>query len=53
VGDADHETTYSKQLKKAAVEAGIVLTGFIKGKQLQQIFSHARLFVMPSYQVYQ
>lgn len=49
VGDADHETTYSKQLKKEAADAGIILTGFIKGEQLCQVFSHARLFVMPSY----
>jgi len=49
VGDADHETAYSKGLKKEALEAGVVLTGFIKGDQLNQIFSHARLFVMPSY----
>ncbi|MDG5491111.1 glycosyltransferase family 4 protein [Psychroserpens sp. SPM9] len=49
VGDADHETIYSKQLKKEAKEAGVILTGFIKGEQLHQIFSHAQLFVMPSY----
>ncbi|ALJ05574.1 glycosyl transferase family 1 [Pseudalgibacter alginicilyticus] len=49
VGDADHETAYSKGLKKEAVDAGVILTGFIKGEQLRQIFSHARLFVMPSY----
>lgn len=49
VGDADHETAYSKQLKKEALEAGVVLTGFIKGEPLKQIFSHARLFIMPSY----
>lgn len=49
VGDADHETTYSNQLKKQAIAAGVVLTGFIKGDRLNQIFSHAKLFVMPSY----
>ncbi|OUS01652.1 glycosyl transferase family 1 [Flavobacteriales bacterium 33_180_T64] len=49
VGDADHETVYSKHLKKEAVDAKVILTGFIKGEQLCQIFSHARLFVMPSY----
>lgn len=49
VGDADHETEYSQQLKQLAKEEGAVLTGFIKGEQLQQIFSHAGLFVMPSY----
>ncbi len=49
VGDADHETIYSQKLKQAANRTGIVLTGFIKGKKLSQIFSHAKLFVMPSY----
>jgi len=49
VGDADHETTYSKNLKQLAKKNGIILTGFIKGEKLSQIFSHAKLFVMPSY----
>ncbi len=49
VGDADHETTYSKQLKAKAKQHNVVLTGFIKGEALHQIFSHAGLFVMPSY----
>jgi glycosyltransferase involved in cell wall biosynthesis len=49
VGDADHESEYSLQLKERAKENGIVLTGFIKGEKLNQIFSHAKLFVMPSY----
>ncbi|MFD2514342.1 glycosyltransferase family 4 protein [Pontibacter locisalis] len=49
VGDADHETNYSLELKKKARENGIVLTGFIKGEQLNEIFSHARLFILPSF----
>jgi len=49
VGDADHETAYSKRLKKEVLDAGVILTGFIKGKALHQIFSHAKLFIMPSY----
>jgi len=49
VGDADHKTQYSKKLKENAKKNGIILTGFIKGDQLNQIFSHARLFVLPSY----
>ncbi len=49
VGDADHRTEYSEQLKKNAQSKGIVLTGFIKGRELNQIFTHAALFVMPSY----
>ncbi len=49
-GDADHETEYSRKLKeKAAKQPNIILTGFIKGLKLAQVFSHARLFVLPSY----
>lgn len=49
VGDADHEDKYSKSLKQIGKDNGVVLTGFIKGEKLNQIFSHAKLFVMPSY----
>ncbi len=49
VGDADHETRYSQRLKQSARDAGVILTGFIKGEDLAQVYSHARLFVMPSY----
>ncbi len=48
-GDADHQTNYSKKLKKMANVNNVILTGFIKGEQLQQLFSNARLFVLPSY----
>lgn len=48
-GDADHETPYSSQLKTLAKEEGVILTGFITGKKLQEITAHARLFVLPSF----
>jgi Glycosyltransferase len=48
-GDADHETDYSRNLKKKAKEQGIILTGFISGEPLNELFSHARLFVLPSF----
>jgi glycosyltransferase involved in cell wall biosynthesis len=48
-GDADHEDEYSRSLKKMAAENGVKLTGYIGGERLQQIFSHAALFVLPSY----
>jgi len=49
-GDADHEDDYSRSLKKQAEgNSNIVLTGYITGDPLRQIFSHAGLFVMPSY----
>lgn len=50
VGDADHEDKYSRSLKQTAHgEESIVLTGFQKGSVLNELFSHARLFVLPSY----
>lgn len=48
-GDADHEDEYSIRLKKMAREHGVVLTGFIRGEQLNQIFTHAGVFCLPSY----
>lgn len=48
-GDADHEDRYSTMLKQLAREHGVVLTGFIRGAKLNELFSHARLFVLPSF----
>ncbi len=49
-GDADHETDYSRQLKARIDEdEGIVRTGYITGEPLHQLYSHARLFVLPSF----
>lgn len=49
VGDADHPSSYSMKLKEEAEKQGVVLTGYIKGEKLHQIYSHAALFVLPSY----
>lgn len=49
VGDADHKTEYSKNLIQLAKNNNVILTGFIKGEKLKQIYSHAGLFVLPSY----
>ena len=50
VGDADHEDNYSLSLKeKAAKNKNIILTGFLTGEALQELYSHAGLFVLPSY----
>lgn len=50
VGRADHEDKYSLYLKeKARKNNDIVLTGFLTGKHLQELYSHAGLFVLPSY----
>jgi len=48
-GDSDHPDRYSEDLKKQAREAGVALTGFIKGEPLNQLMTNASLFVLPSY----
>ena len=50
VGDADHPDKYSLGLKeKAAENSDIILTGFLTGEPLEELYSHAGLFVLPSY----
>jgi alpha-maltose-1-phosphate synthase len=49
IGDSDYPTKYSRQLKNKARESGVVLPGFLKNEKLNEIFSNASLFVMPSY----
>ena len=49
-GDSDHETNYSRFLrKKAAENKNIILTGYIKGSPLNQLYAHCSFFVLPSY----
>lgn len=49
VGDADHEDRFSLDLKaKAKKNNNIVLTGFLKGQSLHELYYHAGLFVLPS-----
>lgn len=47
-GDADFEDDYSRKLKADAKEAGAVLTGFIRGRKLHSLLSHAACYVLPS-----
>ena len=50
VGRADHESEYSRDLKNKSKEnRNIVLTGFLSGILLEELYSHAGLFVLPSY----
>jgi len=49
-GDADHHDKYSNELKtKASQLSNVVLTGFLTEQPLQELYSHAALFVLPSY----
>lgn len=47
-GDADFEDDYSRSLKALARANNVVLTGFIRGRRLQAILTHAACFVLPS-----
>lgn len=50
IGKADHEDKYSLGLKeKASLNSNIILTGFLTGEPLQELYSHAGLFALPSY----
>ena len=49
-GDSDHEDSYSKGLKnRAKLNDNIFMPGYVTGSDLEQLFTHARLFAMPSY----
>jgi glycosyltransferase involved in cell wall biosynthesis len=39
---------YSMQVRTAAKDAGVVLTGYLRGEPLRQLYSHAGAFVLPS-----
>ncbi|MBI5237145.1 MAG: glycosyltransferase family 4 protein [Deltaproteobacteria bacterium] len=49
-GNADHEDDYSRGLReKAARDSRVVLTGFITGPGLSEVYSNAGFLVLPSY----
>ena len=48
-GDADIETGYSKKFKEIAFNNNVILTGFLKGEKLNELMTHAALFVLPSF----
>lgn len=49
-GDADHQDEYSDSLKLLAKEnPNVVLTGYVMGESLRQLFSYAKIFALPSY----
>lgn len=49
VGCADHESKYSRDLeRRAKINSDIVLTGYLNGLGLKELYSHAGFFVLPS-----
>lgn len=48
-GSGEHDTKYSNLIKSLIKNSpNIILTGFITGRELQALFSNAKLFVLPS-----
>ncbi len=47
VGGLD-DSTYSREVERAAADAGVVLTGYLSGAPLQQLYMHAGGFILPS-----
>ena len=47
-GDADFHDDYYWKLHQMAVDNDVVLTGFVKGKKLHSLLSHAMCYVLPS-----
>jgi glycosyltransferase involved in cell wall biosynthesis len=48
-GAADYENLYSRELmNQAASNSKVIMTGFITGIELQELFSNAGCFVLPS-----
>lgn len=47
-GEPDHPDEYSESLKRRAAEAGVIMPGFVRGEQLNQLMTNAALFCLPS-----
>jgi glycosyltransferase involved in cell wall biosynthesis len=47
-GDTNFEDECSRSLKKQAKENDVVLTGFIKGRELHSLLSNASCYCLPS-----
>lgn len=47
-GDTDFEDDYSRGLKAQAREAGVVLTGFVRGTKLHSLLTNAMCYSLPS-----
>lgn len=48
-GGIDHNSPYAKTLIQKAKKTQVVLAGYTDGENLRQLYSHAKLFILPSY----
>lgn len=47
-GDVESERSYGKELHSLSLGCNIVFAGTVGGENLRQLYSHARIFVLPS-----
>ena len=48
-GASDHDKSYYESLKSLDINNKVIFTGFTTGEDLRQLYSHARMFVLSSY----
>ena len=48
-GGVDHNSSYSSEISERAQKQNVIMPGYVDGEFLRQLYSHARLFVLPSY----
>lgn len=49
-GGIDHKSAYGNELlNKAMINKKIIFTGHVEGEKLEQLYNHAQLFILPSY----
>ncbi|MGN0155696.1 MAG: glycosyltransferase family 4 protein [Lachnospiraceae bacterium] len=53
-GGSSHSSEYEEQIKKQAAQinsqgkGSVIMTGFVQGQELQELFSNAMLYILPS-----
>lgn len=47
-GASDHDDCYERLMRSHDTIGKVVFTGYVEGETLRQLYSHARLFVLPS-----
>ncbi len=47
-GASDHDDGYARLMKSHDTAGKVVFTGYVEGEMLRQLYSHAKLYVLPS-----
>ena len=47
-GASDHDDSYARLMRSHDTVGKVVFTGYVQGEMLRQLYSHARLYVLPS-----